>query len=263
MTPMKIRAANITDKPAWLAVRRRQRPALSDQQHERDWVQMMEQRSQRTTLLCVDEQGASLGMIEVSRRARSDLLDSGPVAHVDTLHVEPGEDRVETAQRLADAAAGWAQALGCRVLASDTTLDNQWEQKLHLELGFEEAARKVVYRRVLAAPATVSPLAPATLAPAHSPVADARTGRMDVQAGDDAPGWWPRPARAVIIVLGILSLYFTNVFSGDMFVGVVLPIVDVLFVIYLLMLFVGMKYRRKTGTGERHLEMYQVTNDRE
>ena len=69
---MKIRAATITDKPAWLALRRRQRPALSDQQHERDWLQMMEQRGQRMTLLGVDEQGASLGMIEVSRRAQAD-----------------------------------------------------------------------------------------------------------------------------------------------------------------------------------------------
>ena len=49
---MNIRAANITDKPAWLALRRRLRPALSDQQHERGWVQMMEQRSQRMMLLC-------------------------------------------------------------------------------------------------------------------------------------------------------------------------------------------------------------------
>jgi aminoglycoside 6'-N-acetyltransferase I len=268
-TSMKIRAANITDKPAWLAVRRRQRPALSDQQHERDWVQMMEQRSQRTTLMCVDEQGASLGMIEVSRRVQSDLLGSGPVVHVDALHVEPGESRVETAQRLADAAAGWAQALGCRVLVSDTSHDNQWEQKLHLELGFEEVARKVVYRRVLAAPATVPEVVPATpatlatLAPAASPMSDAHAGHMQAAAEDHRPSWWPGPLRAVIVVLGILSLYFTNVFSGDVFVGVILPIVDVFFVIYLLMLFVSMKYRRKTGAGERHLDMYQVSNDRE
>jgi ribosomal protein S18 acetylase RimI-like enzyme len=260
---MKIRAANITDKPAWLAVRRRQRPALSDKQHERDWVQMMEQRNQRTTLLCVDEQGASLGMIEVSRRAQSDSLGSGALAHVDALHVEPGEERVETAQRLTDAAAGWAQALGCRVLSSDTSLDNQWEQKLHLELGFEEVARKVVYRRILAVPATVSTALPSTLASAPSPASEVHAARMETIAGDDGPGWWPGSVRAVIIVLGILALYFTNVFSANMFIGVVLPIVDVLFVIYLLMLFVGMKYRRKTGTGERQLELYQASNDTE
>lgn len=260
---MKIRAANIRDKPAWLALRRRQRPARSDQQHERDWVQMMEQRSQRTTLLCVDEQGASLGMIEVSRRAQSDWLDSGPVAHVDALHVEPGQDREATAQRLADAAAGWAQALGCRVLASDTSLDNHWEQKLHLELGFEEVARTVLYRRTLAVPATVPLAAPTPLAPRPVPVTNVHAERIDNIADDDASGWWPGPVRAVIIILGVLSLYFTNIFSGNMFVGVVLPIVDVLFVIYLLILFVNLKYRRKTGAGERHLELFQVSNDSE
>ena len=51
---MKIRALSIADKPAWLALRRR--PALSDQQHAQDWNRIMEQRDQRTTLLCVDGQ---------------------------------------------------------------------------------------------------------------------------------------------------------------------------------------------------------------
>ena len=77
------------------------------------------------------------------------------------------------------------------------------------------------------------------------------------------PRWWPGLVRAAIIVLGIFAFYFTDVFSGDIFMGAVLPIVDVLFVIYLLMLFVSMKYSRKTGAGERQLELYQVSNDRE
>ena len=39
-----------------VALRRRLHPALSDQQHARDWNRIMEQRDQRTTLLCVDGQ---------------------------------------------------------------------------------------------------------------------------------------------------------------------------------------------------------------
>jgi len=171
---MKIRAANITDKPAWLALRRRLRPALRDHEHERDWLQMMEQRGQRATLLCVDGHGASLGMIEVSRRAQMEEVGSGPVAYVDALHVEPGQEREATAQGLVDAAADWAGMRGCRVLAADTSLDNQWEQKLHLELGFEEVARKVIYRRALSVPATVYPVAPLTPAPVSLPLTDAQ-----------------------------------------------------------------------------------------
>ena len=173
---MKIRAANITDKPAWLALRRRLRPALSDQQHERDWMQMIEQRGQRMTLLCVDGQGAMLGMIEVSRRAESDELGSGPVAYVDALHVEPAQEREMAARQLAEAAANWARARGCRVLAADTSLDNQWERKLLLGLGFEELARKVVYRRVLAVSTVVSPVV--STIPAHQPMVEEHTDRM-------------------------------------------------------------------------------------
>ena len=261
---MKIRAVNIADKPAWLALRRRLRPALSDQQHARDWNQMMEQRGQRMTLLCVDGQGEWLGMIEVSRRAQADELGSGPVAYVDALHVEPAQAREVTARRLAEAAASWAQARGCRVLATDTSPDNQWQQKLLLELGFEELARKVVYRRVLAAPTPVSPAVSASPEPQSLPMAGVHAGGVGESAGhDDGSGWWPGPARAAIFVLGILSFYFTNLFSGSIFFGFVLPVLDVLFVIYLLMLFVGMKYRRKTGAGERQLELYQVSNDGE
>lgn len=263
VTSMKIRAANIADKPAWLAWRRRQRPALSDRQHESDWVQMMEQRSQRMTLLAVDEQGASLGMIEVSRRTQSDWLGPGPVAHVEAIHVEPGQDRETTAERLSDAAGAWAQARGCRMLTSDTSLDNQWEQKLHQDLGFEEMARKVIYRKVLSVPATTLSAAATGQAPRPLPVTNLHAQPVQGSAADDGPRWWPGPVRAVIIVLGMLALYFTNIFSANLFYGVLLPIVDVLFAIYLLMLFVGMKYRRRTDSGERHLDLYQVSNDSE
>ena len=261
---MKVRALNIADKPAWLALRRRLRPALSDQQHTLDWNRMMEQRGRRMTLLCVDGQGALLGMIEVSRRAQADELGSGPVAYVDALHVEPAQAREATARRLAEAAASWAQARGCRVLATDTSLDNQWQQKLLLELGFEELARKVVYRRALAEPTPVSPAVSTSPGPQSLPVAEEHAGGVGESVGhDDGPGWWPGPARAAIFVLGILSFYFTNIFSGSIFFGFVLPVLDVLFVIYLLMLFVSMKYRRKTGAGERQLELYQASNDSE
>ena len=258
---MKIRAATVVDKPVWLALRRRVRPAVGDEQHERDWLQMVEQRGRRTALLCVDGQGGLLGMIELSHRDRSDDPGSGPVVSVDALHVEQGEARHDTARRLADAAAGWAQARGCRTLVSDTSVDNQWEQKVYRQLGFEEMARKVVFRKALAAPAPR--VATAGPAPGPTPVPVTETVPRDhaPAAQEAGPGWWPGPVRATIIVLGILSFYFTDVFSGDVFVGVVLPIVDVIFVIYLLMLFVGMKYRRRTDAGDRHLELFQTTNE--
>lgn len=259
---MNIRAATVVDKPVWLALRRRLRPTLGDRQHERDWTQMIEQRGRRTTLLCVDGQGGLLGMIEVSLREGTEEFGPGPVVWVDAFHVEQGEERQAAARRLADAAAGWAQARGCRALASDTTPDNQWEQKLLQELGFEEVARKVIYRKMLAA----SSVAPAGVTPAPGPrpvpVSEVEGERLQVVA-DDAPGWWPGPLRAGIIVLGMLSFYFTDVFSGDVFVGAVLPIVDLLFVIYLLMLFVGMKYRRRMDASDRQLDLYRAPNDRD
>jgi len=170
-----------------------------------------------------------------------------------------------TAEHLADAAAKWAEARACRVLASDTSLDNQWEQKLHLDLDFEEVARKVIYRRALAAPPAARAMADRELLRQHSePLA---LMGADPQAGskvhDDSPGWWPGPVRAGIVLLGILAFYFTDVYSGNVFRGVVLPIVDIVFAMYLMMLFVSMKYRRRTGVDEHSIELFQASNDGE
>lgn len=260
---MKIRTATVADKPVWLALRRRLRPTLGDQQHERDWQQMMGERARRATLLCVDAQGGLLGMIEVSQRGPEEGFGAGPLAWIDAFHVEQGEEHAAAARRLADAAAGWGRARGCRALASDTSVDNQWAQKLHRELGFEEVARKVVYRKVLAAPeaAPAPPAAPPGPRPVPVPVSEVPEEGLQPVTDTGVPGWWPGPVRAGIIVLGILSFYFTDVFSGDVFVGVVLPIVDVVFVIYLLLLFVGMKYRRRMDAGDRELELYRAPHD--
>ena len=39
------------------------------------------------------------------------------------------------------------------------------------------------------------------------------------------------------------------------------PVLDVLFIIYLLILFVSIKYRRKPGAGERRLKLHRMSND--
>ena len=52
-------------------------------------------------------------------------------------------------------------------------------------------------------------------------------------------------------------------FSSNVLFGVVLPIVDVVFVIYLMLLFVSIKYRRRTGADERRIELFQASNDSE
>jgi aminoglycoside 6'-N-acetyltransferase I len=217
------------------------------------------------TLVCAGDGGALLGLLEVSRQPGTRPMDSGPVGYVNTFYVEPGEWREEAAQRLADAGARWAQARGCRSLASDTSLDNQWEQKLHLDLGFEEVARKVVYRKTLSAAADADTLSGSDVqAPRAAPVTKLHPQRApEAEVSDEAPGWWPGPVRAFVIVLGILCFYFTDVFSNNVLFGVVLPIVDVVFVIYLMLLFVSMKYRRRTGVGERQIELFQASNDSE
>ena len=257
---MKVRSVTLADKPKWLAIRQRLQPAVSEADHDRSWQQIIEKRGQHATLVCLDEDDTVAGMIEVARQLLVAGLGSGSIAYVDGLYVEPGYPREEIAGRLVEAAEAWAKTRGCRELVADTSVDNQWDQKLHEQLGFEEVARRVVYRKEMASavssialerdgsPEPAPPAALDEIEPARDATSDPQRRR-------------PNPVHVAVFALGIPAFYFTDVWSGDVFVGVVLPIIDVLFIIYVMTLVVAVKYRRKIDTGHRTMSFYQVAND--
>ena len=53
---------------------------------------------------------------------------------------------------LVGAVEKWTTANNCQEIASDTEIDNLLSQQVHQQLGFEETARIVIFRKPLTKP---------------------------------------------------------------------------------------------------------------
>ena len=147
---MKIRAAVVDDLDVWVAMRQALWPEESADELRADAEAFFQDRGWRAaTLLCEDEAGRAVGMIELSLRSYAEGCDSSPVPFVEGWFVVPDARRRGIGRALVAAAEVWARERGHREIASDTQLWNTDSQAAHLALGFEEAERAVHYRKSL------------------------------------------------------------------------------------------------------------------
>jgi aminoglycoside 6'-N-acetyltransferase I len=255
---MKIRAASLADKSLYLDSARRLRPAASEGELGRDWQQIIEKRGQHAALLCVDAEDQLLGMVELSRRLLVAGLGPGPVAYVDGLHVETGQAREQVAARLLEAAESWAHTRGCAQMVADAGVDDQWDQKLHVQLGFEEIARRVIYRKPVPRDASRVAVAqvPADAPPVLGPTEPVVSVEPDLRSPVATPRRGPGAVHLTLFALGILAFVFTDVWHGNAFTGVLLPIFDIAFVIYVIGFIMSVKYKRRTDASERTMSLY-------
>lgn len=97
--------------------------------------------------------GTLLGFIEVGLRSCADGCDiAHPVGYVEGWFVVEGERRKGVGTALLRAAEAWARTQGCVEIASDALIENHVSQRAHEALGFQEAARSVLYRKLLTPP---------------------------------------------------------------------------------------------------------------
>jgi aminoglycoside 6'-N-acetyltransferase I len=94
--------------------------------------------------------GGLCGFLEASLRPFADGCGPGPVGYVEGWFVDADVRRQGVGGRLVAAAERWADARGCREMASDAHVDNAVSLAAHRALGFEEAGRSVQLRKRLA-----------------------------------------------------------------------------------------------------------------
>lgn len=133
--------------PAWLALRQALWPDASADEHLQEMAEQLAAPGRFGPFIAMAADGMPLGLAEVA--LRTDYVngtESSPVGFLEGLYVVPAARRRGVARALLQAVRAWAQAQGCRELASDTALDNSVGQAMHRGLGFRETERVVYFQ---------------------------------------------------------------------------------------------------------------------
>lgn len=138
------------DQPGWLEMRMALWPDASAEEHRGYMAISLAQPERFLQLMMYDEQRVPIGFIEGS--IRGDYVngtETSPVGFVEGVYVIPAMRRKGVARNLFAAIGDWAQARGCRELASDALLENEASQRAHRALGFRETERVVYFTKEL------------------------------------------------------------------------------------------------------------------
>jgi aminoglycoside 6'-N-acetyltransferase I len=93
--------------------------------------------------------GGLCGFLAASLRSRADGCDSTPVGYIEGWYVDEDVRRQGVGRGLVRAAEAWARSRGCRQMASDAALWNEVSHQAHGALGYQEAARLVLFKKDL------------------------------------------------------------------------------------------------------------------
>ena len=100
-------------------------------------------------MFVAEQDGALIGMLELSLRPYVDGCDGSPVPFIEAWFVAEDARRTGIGGALVRAAEEWAIAQGYGEMASDALLDNDVGHWAHAALGFEEVERAVRFRKTL------------------------------------------------------------------------------------------------------------------
>jgi aminoglycoside 6'-N-acetyltransferase I len=97
-----------------------------------------EVRDPLEVLMAFDEQGAGIGVIELSIRAYAEGCDTDRVGFVEGWYVAPNARGKGVGAALVGAAEAWARSQGCTELGSDSEVENISSAAAHRAVGFTE-----------------------------------------------------------------------------------------------------------------------------
>ena len=243
-----VRKALEGDRERWLELRAALLPATSLEAHDAAIGRALAGSLRRTAL--VHERGphGTLdGFVEVSRDS-----DGSGIARIEALFVASDARRRGIATKLLESAGQWAAAAGASELRCDWPVADEPAHASLLSLGFGETGRRVHFARKLhPAMALDKPPSPPATTPATRSSASG-PARPTAAIPDR------RLLHGLVIAAGVACLLSTDVFSGDLIRGGLLPLIDVLFVVYLMALLVGRQYRRRTDSSERSIRLFDA-----
>ncbi|NHB95316.1 aminoglycoside 6'-N-acetyltransferase [Photorhabdus stackebrandtii] len=133
----------------WLYLRNTLWPATSEEKH-RDEMNSILDSDSKAAFLIQSDTNDFYGFAEASLRLEYvNGCSSSPVAYLEGIYIAPELRRKGLATRLVNQIKSWAKDHGCTEMASDTDINNEGSQALHLSLGFVETERVVFFKRLI------------------------------------------------------------------------------------------------------------------
>jgi len=151
MNDATVRLIRPEDLAEWLRLRRRLWPHTPEHRQIEEAYSILSQ-SEANPVFVADAGGELAGFVGVSMRDHVEGCETGPVGYIEGWYVEPEYRGRGIGRALMHEAEDWAVGHRCREMASDASLSNQRGQLLHAQLGYEEAERRIVFRKRLDAP---------------------------------------------------------------------------------------------------------------
>ena len=248
---MKVRSAGTDDREQLLALRCALWPDIDPDAHRRAIALRADAPLRHEILVLEEARGRLTGFVELTR----DAGEPGERARVRIhgLFVAPPARRRGGARALAAAAERWAHGRGAASLACELDADSAALACLE-RLGFADVQRTVRLEREVSAP--VEPEVPAEREPAAAVAGAPGAAPAPAPAAAARRLLWPA-VNVVLLAAAVASFLATDIFSKDPIPGVLLPLLDVAFVIYFMFVYVLYRYRRRTDSSERAAELFR------
>ena len=143
-----IRGARPEDRPDWLRMRRALWNDCPEEQQVREIEEILGGDTEEV-FFAERPDGGLCGFLEAALRSRADGCDSTPVGYIEGWYVDPDLRLQGVGKALVEAAEAWARSRGCLQMASDAELWNTVSHQAHGALGYQEAARLVLFKKDL------------------------------------------------------------------------------------------------------------------
>ena len=191
-----------------------------------------------------------IAFAEASVRHHVIGIESSPVGFLEGIYVDPQQRKNGIAERLISEVERWSKSRGCLVLGSDTDIENRESQAFHDALGFVARERVIIYERAMTS--SVELPAASAAATSVSPV----NASASVDGGSTSSGLGWVVIHVVVALVGIYSLFSSNIRSPNPLEGAVYPLIAALSVIYAIGWFLSWNYRRKTDARRRREDLF-------
>lgn len=257
---MKVRFARAADLPALVTLRCAMWPHVSSIEHEQLLRKRFDHATRFATMVLVSDDRLLCGFVEVMRDMG--LPGESPKLSLQALFVSPPMRRCGGATALLGAAQRWAHAHGACSLSCDLPLaDNEARDNLR-SLGFSANEQWVRMTLRVSAPLEVAP--PGAL---DQPAADLRPQQGDARSviqaasrdlsvpllvvSEKAPRRLALIVNIILFVVAVVAFANTNIYAKDMLRGMLLPLLGVALVLYFLLVFVTIRYRKRADSNAR------------